>query len=131
MWARDRIILGKIGECRAIDFLKGKGYRIIERNYKTPLGEIDAVADEGGVIVFVETKTRISSFFGPPCLSVTWRKRKKLIKNALCYLARHAFLNRAWRIDVVSVKMRDNYRVEYIEVIKNAVEDEGEISSFA
>lgn len=126
MWAMDRMILGKIGEDRAADFLKKAGYRIIERNYKTPFGEIDAVAKEGGAIVFVETKTRISHFFGPPCLSVTWKKRKKIIQNALCYLAGHRLLNRPWRVDVVSVKMRYDYKVEYIEVIKNAVEDEGD-----
>ncbi len=126
MWAKDRILLGKIGECRAIDSLKRAGYRIIERNYKTPFGEIDAVAEDDDTIVFVETKTRSSSFFGPPCLSVTWKKRRKIVQNALYYLARHGLLNRHWRVDVVSVKMRDMYKIESVEIIKNAVEDEGD-----
>lgn len=126
MRAGDRITLGKRGERLAVESLKRAGYKIVSLNYKTPFGEIDAVAEYEGAAVFIETKTRLSPSLGPPYLSITPRKKRKIIQNALYYLSRHGCLNRAWRIDVVSVKMRNDHEVEYIELIKNAVEDEGD-----
>jgi putative endonuclease len=121
MWTRARIALGKTGEDVAIEFLRVAGYKIIERNYKTPLGEIDAIAKEGGLLVFVEIKTRLSSSVGPPYLSVTWKKKRKIIQNAGFYFLRNGLFGCAWRIDVVSVKLGDHDKVESIEIIKNAV----------
>ena len=124
MWARERIALGKAGEEAAVAFLKRRGYRILERNRRTPFGEIDAIAREGLSLVVIEIKSRISSSFGPPSFSVTWKKRRKIIQNALFYLKKNHLLGSAWRIDVVAVKMLDHSAVGSIEIIRNAVEEE-------
>lgn len=120
----ERIALGKAGEEAAVAFLKRSGYAVLERNYRTPLGEIDAVARQGGSLVVVEIKSRASSSFGPPYLSVTQRKKRKIVQNALFYLKKKGLSGSSWRIDVVSVKMRGFYSVESIEIIKNAVCEE-------
>jgi putative endonuclease len=78
--------LGKKGEAAAAEFLKGKGYRILRTNYRTPLGEIDIIAKDGEVVVFVEVKTRADDSFGHPYEAVTSRKREKMRRVALCFL---------------------------------------------
>lgn len=125
MRGRERIALGKRGEDAASVFLTNAGYRILARNYKTPFGEIDAVAKYKDTLVFIEIKTRSSSSLGPPFISVTWKKKKKIIQNALSYLKASNLAGAAWRIDVVSVR-EDYYSGEVsIEIIKNAVVEEG------
>jgi putative endonuclease len=69
--------LGGRGEDMAVRFLKGKGYRIIGRNFRCPAGEIDIIARDGGTLVFVEVKTRTDSLFGHPIEAVHSGKRRK------------------------------------------------------
>ena len=66
--------VGSKGEDLAAEFLKDKGYRIIGRNYKTPIGELDIIAKDGETLVFVEVKTRSSNAFGYPFEAVGSRK---------------------------------------------------------
>lgn len=120
---REKILIGKIGEKRAQEFLRKRGYKLMELNYRTFFGEIDAVAKKGDFIVFIEIKTRTSSSLGPPYLSVTYHKQKHIIKNALLYLKRWKLIGSNWRIDVVSVKLNYECEVEHIEIIENAVEN--------
>ena len=115
--------IGAIGEKMASTYLKRRGYRIIETNFRTPFGELDLVARFRGMIVFIEVKTRSTCSFGPPYLSVTRVKQRHIIRNALFYLKSHRMMNAAWRIDIVSVKLDYNYKLENIELIENAVED--------
>lgn len=68
-------VLGIEGENAAAKFLEKKGYRIISRNYKTHIGEIDIIAQDGNTIVFVEVKTRGNESFGKPFEAVNKRKR--------------------------------------------------------
>jgi len=114
---------GLYGEEAAIKFLRKNGYKILRTNFRTPFGEIDVIARSNGVMVFVEVKTRLSPSLGPPYLSVTKAKERHIIKNALCYLKRRGLVYSNWRIDVVSVKLNPSYKVEHIELIENAVED--------
>ena len=81
--------LGRRGEAIAVSFLKRQGYKIIERNYRSKLGEIDIIAREKDNIVFVEVKTRRSDDFGLPQEAVSYRKQYRLTKIALGYLAYH------------------------------------------
>lgn len=120
---RGNRMAGHAGELAALEFLKKHGYRILETNARTPFGEIDIVAKKKGIIIFVEVKSRITSSLGPPYLSVTKAKERHIVKNALCYLKRHRSLESSWRIDIVSVKLDYEYRVENIEHFENAVED--------
>lgn len=69
--------LGKEGERLAKEFLKKKGYSILQEYYRTPFGEIDIIAKEKDVLVFVEVKTRTDLTFGSPFEAVNQRKRKR------------------------------------------------------
>ena len=120
---REKNITGRSGEVEALGFLKRKGYKILETNYRTPFGELDLIAKKGDFTVFIEIKTRITSSLGPPYISVTKAKERHLIKSALSYLKRYGLVDSYWRIDVVSVKLNSNYEVEDIEIIENAVEE--------
>ena len=121
---REKKDTGRIGEREAASYLRKKGYRVAERNYRTIFGEIDIVARLANIIVFVEVKTRVTSSLGPPYLSITNIKQRHMIKNALFYLKAHRLMDAHWRIDIVSVKLDQAHRVENIELIENAVEDD-------
>jgi len=120
--AEKRLIptLGARGEALACRLLKEKGYKIIERNFKTPIGEIDIVAREGQTLVFVEVKTRESAAFGSAKWAVDQRKQQKLSRVALYYLSLKAWQDRPARFDVVAIF--SNSGQESIELIKNAFE---------
>lgn len=116
--------LGKWGEDTAARFLSRKGYRILGRNIRTFVGEIDIIAKKENFIIFVEVKTRKSSIFGPPYLSVTYKKRRKLIQCALCYLKMKGLIDTPWQIDVVSIELGGLFgNVKKIEHFENAVEE--------
>jgi len=70
--------LGNKGEELAIRFLKKNGYRIIGRNYACKMGEMDIIAKEKDILVFIEVKTRTSATFGPPQLAVNPRKQSQM-----------------------------------------------------
>ncbi len=96
-------LLGIKGEDLAVKFLKKKGYRILSRNFKTPLGEIDIVAQDGETLVFVEVKTRTDNSFGLPFEAVDYRKKEKLRKVALYYLKNCYKKDAPSRFDVLSI----------------------------
>lgn len=98
-----RQALGLEGETRACLALEARGYRVLERRYRTRYGELDVVARHDGAIVFVEVKTRRGRAFGDPAASVTWHKQRRLAAMAADYLARHHLERAAVRFDVVSV----------------------------
>jgi len=114
-----RKTLGNRGEKIAVNFLRRRGYQIIERNYRSFLGEIDIVAKEGENIVFVEVKTRSSTDFGLPEEALSYDKRCRLTRLALNYLTHHKIKNVNSRFDVVSILM-DESEVENIQLIKDA-----------
>jgi len=115
---------GKRGEELAAKHLKGLGYRILEMNYRTSVGEVDIIAEDGGVTVFVEVKSRRDMSFGAPELSVNYHKMRQIQKAALSYIARTRKHNVPCRFDVVSVSAfaGDEPRVD---VIKDAFEMSG------
>ncbi len=97
--------LGVLGEELAGHFLQARGYSLIARNFTCALGEIDLVARDGDVLVFVEVKTRRSLEKGDPADSVTRRKRWQIVKSAQFYLKRYGADDSPCRFDVVSVFM--------------------------
>lgn len=106
--------LGKEGEELAVSFCKKKGYRILEKNYKTVFGEIDIVARDGDKIVFIEVKTRADDTFGYPFEAVDAKKREKIRKVALCFMKKFKQEVPA-RFDVLSISLDDGRkRVEHI-----------------
>ena len=111
---------GEKGEALAARQLKKEGYKILETNYLTRLGEIDIIAKDKDTLVFVEVKTRRSVYFGSPKGAVTPQKQKKISMAALYYLKATHQTNAKARFDVVAVNVnRDKPRVE---IIKNAFE---------
>ena len=113
-------VLGIKGENLAVTFLKEKGYRIIARNYRTSLGEIDVIAQDGNTLVFIEVKTRTDELFGQPFEAVNKKKRHKMKNVALLYMKRHE-RNFPVRFDVVSIFYKANGKKE-IEHIMDAFE---------
>lgn len=111
---------GEKGESIAVNCLKKQGYRIIELNYRTKLGEIDIIAKQGGSLVFIEVKARKSSRFGRPELAVTPKKQRKISMVALYYLKSTKQSNAKARFDVVAINSTDDG--PNIKIIKNAFE---------
>jgi putative endonuclease len=115
-----RMHTGKRGEEMAAAHLAQAGYRIVERNYRCLFGEIDIVAEEGGILVFVEVKSRRSAAYGDPQLAVGRRKQEKMSRIALHYLGERRMGQRPARFDVVSVRLLP--QGHKIELIRNAFE---------
>jgi putative endonuclease len=110
--------LGDAGEDLAAAALKKQGYKILERNYVTPLGEIDLVARHGKIVVFIEVKTRRSGVFGGPGEAVHPAKQARLRRLADYYLKQKKLQSSPVRFDVVGVAFEgDN---PHIEIITNA-----------
>lgn len=95
--------VGQRGEDLAIEALREAGYEILERNFRTPIGEIDVVAREAGVLCFVEVKWRRDENMGHPAEAVTAEKRRRLARTAEWYLARHRLFGAVARFDVVAI----------------------------
>lgn len=107
--------LGKKGEDLAVALCRGKGLTIIERNFCTPFGEIDIIAKDGNVFVFIEVKARAGDAYGAPFEAVTRRKREKITKVAMSYLKRFRKEVPA-RFDVISISMKSGTPdLEYIQ----------------
>lgn len=113
-------ILGKEGERIAENYLRKKGYRLVERNYRCPVGELDLIALDRRVIVFVEVKTRSDDRFGVPLESVHRHKQRKMIKAALFFLTKHRLDHREARFDVIGISLGG--REPVVEHIQNAFE---------
>ena len=109
---------GTRGESLAAGYLKKNGYKILEQNYRTPLGEIDIIARDHRTIVFVEVKSRRSTRFGSPKWAVTPQKQRKISMAALYYLKSTGQTAARARFDVVSVLSQ--HADPEIEIIKNA-----------
>ena len=113
--------LGAVGEKLARNFLKKKGYRIRETNFRCREGEIDIIAERKGYLVFVEVRTKTGASFGSPEESVTFAKKEKLIATALSYLGSHKDLPDNWRIDFVGIELDQTGKATRIKLIENAV----------
>jgi putative endonuclease len=102
--ASRRQTLGKWGEALAAETLARQGYVLLERNTRTPYGELDLVMRQGQATVFVEVKTRASPAFGLPEESVTRSKQEHLLRAAQHYLLCHPELGGDWRVDVIAIR---------------------------
>jgi len=116
---------GQEGESAAEQYLRHKGYRIVARNLRSSVGELDLVAEDGQVLVFVEVKARRTGAFGGAIHAVHQRKQEKLIQLAALYLARHHIKDRLCRFDVVLLQGVGTLPTQ-IEHIQNAFEVSGE-----
>ena len=111
-----RHITGKMGEDLAIEYLKGKEYKIIERNFQCKQGEIDIIAKDKGELVIIEVKTRNSLDYGKPAESITNIKKNHIYKTAQYYLYINDLEDIYVRIDVIEVYMKSNkYFINHIK----------------
>jgi putative endonuclease len=127
---------GKWGETIAENYLTEKGYLIIERNARTPYGELDIVASQKGIIlseksveretiiVFVEVKTRSSENYGLPEQAITARKQEHLLSAAKYYLMENPHLAEDWRVDVISVQSSKESKQPMLTHFENVLADE-------
>lgn len=109
-----------IGEDIATNYLKKKGYKIIERNFRKGYGEIDIIAVKDKILVFVEVKTRTSDKFGTPAEAITYGKLKSIIKTAEFYKLSNQNLPDQMRIDAILVKLDNSsgdFELEHLENI--------------
>lgn len=118
--SRRNIEVGKSGEESAINFLKRKGYKIIQSNYKSKLGEVDIIAKDKNTICFIEVKTRFSLEKGLPQESITKNKQHQITKAALSFLRKNNLWDSPARFDVISVFKTDSE--DKIELIEDAFE---------
>jgi len=105
--------VGRWGEQVAADYLSGKGYLIIGRNIRTPYGEIDILARLNQNLVFVEVKTRSSSSFGFPEVSISRRKLAHMEQSAMHYSNENEITG-SWQLDVISITKRKGASPEII-----------------
>ncbi len=96
-------VTGTMGEDMACNYLESKGYKILERNYKNRIGEIDVICLYKGVFVFVEVKYRHDNTFGMPREAVNKNKQYKIRQMALMYLKIKHQLDSHCRFDVIEI----------------------------
>ena len=108
--------VGLRGEEIAVSYLKDKGYNILARNWRCERGELDIVAKDGDILVFVEVKTRRTRWHGSPAEAVDNRKRERLRLLALNYIHQTGTSAAAYRFDVVTVEGK----AEKVTLYKNA-----------
>lgn len=100
------LVKGKAGEEAAVRFLKSRGYRIVERNYRTPYGELDIVALKGGDLAFCEVKSRTGGDLEEALSAVDERKRMHMARAAAYYLLHKGMKGRCCRFDVIALLKR-------------------------
>jgi putative endonuclease len=115
-------LFGDRGERAAEKFLRRLGYKIVARNVRNRLGEIDILALDGRTLVFVEVKTRKSDAAGNPAEAVTEAKQKQLVRAASAYLTSQGLHGQPVRFDVVTVIWPERERTPEITHFKHAFE---------
>lgn len=111
--------LGRAGEERAARYLTTNGFRVLDRNWRCPQGELDIVAETAGMLVVVEVKTRASEAFGHPFEAIDRRKAARLWRLALAWIAVHPTeaRGRSLRVDAIALIGPDprTARLEHLE----------------
>ena len=109
---------GRLGEKLAREYLKKKGYKILEQNYRTRYGEIDLVVQKKDVLVFVEVRCKGGEQFGTPEETLNWKKLQKVKTNATAYVARSKW-NKLYRVDGICIVLNENHGVQRLEHYEN------------
>jgi len=117
--------LGQAGEAAAARFLERRGLVILARNLRSRLGEIDLLARDGPTLVFVEVKARRGLPGDPPEAAVDARKRARLARLALGYLAGRRLGERPCRFDVVGVSLDEAGGVTRVRHLRHAFDLDG------
>lgn len=107
---------GRLGEKIAEEYLKKKGYKILEKNFLTPLGEIDIIARKEKWLCFIEVKYRKGKKYGSPLVAVDFRKIERIKKLIDYYCLKEKISETPLRIEVVGItKENESFKIEHIE----------------
>ncbi len=100
--------LGAYGESLAEQYLEQKGYKILEKNFRSKFGEIDLIARHLNVLVFIEVKTRVNRSYGLPEEAIHKKKQLSLLKTSKYYLLKNNLKDVICRIDAVACEFMDD-----------------------
>ncbi len=117
-----RGVVDRRGEEIAAERLSTRGYRVIDRNYRTREGEVDLIAWDGPVLTFIDVKARRGRAYGLPEVSITATKSERLIKVAYTYMQAMETPPEDWRIDVVAIEFGVGGTVRRFEIIEGVIE---------
>ncbi len=108
--------IGNKGESIAEEYLKQKGYKIIQRNYRCRFGEIDIIAKDGNTVVFTEVRTKQNNNFGSPQESITPAKIEKISKASLSFIQEKKMAGFSYRFDLIAITFsQGRQNIEHIE----------------
>jgi len=112
--------IGKLGEDIAVKYLEKHGYKILDRNYRKPWGEIDIVAQQSDELVFIEVKTQNKEFEWRPEENITRHKKHQLSRIVTTYLKSNKVPeDQNWRVDVLAITLDFKIKNAQIEHIQN------------
>lgn len=110
-----RQALGDLGERLAARWLRSRGWRLLERRFRSGHRDLDLVMVREGVVAFIEVKTRRRAEFGDPVEAVGWRKQRELSRSAQVWVDRHGRAGESYRFDVVGILISgDLVRVRHV-----------------
>jgi putative endonuclease len=108
--------LGEEGERIAESWLAGRGWRMLDRRFRSGHRDLDLIAERDGIVAFVEVKARRGKSFGHPVEAVNWRKQRELTRSASVWLARFGDGKHTFRFDVIGVLIGESgVRVRHVE----------------
>jgi putative endonuclease len=108
-------VLGELGERIAERWLRKRGWRVVQRRFRSGHRDIDLVVEQEGVVAFVEVKARRGDRFGDPVEAVNWRKQRELGRSARVWIDRHGRASDAYRFDVIGVLVAgERVRVRHV-----------------
>lgn len=111
--------VGDLGEGIAVEYIKKKGYILIQRNFRCKQGEVDIIAKDKDEYVFIEVKTRNSKRFGQPAEAVNCLKKKHIYNVTRYFLYKYKIENSSIRFDVVEILLnKDGYKLNHIKQIE-------------
>ena len=106
---------GKLGEDIAVRYLVSKGYRILARNYRNKIGEIDIIGEKDNTIIFLEVKSRTNTNYGYGYEAVNRKKQEKIINSSHIYCKQNGFYNRQLRYDIIEVYLTKDTKINHID----------------
>ncbi|MDX2184371.1 MAG: YraN family protein [Gemmatimonadaceae bacterium] len=110
------MLLGLRGERIAERYLREKGWRVLQRRFRSGHRDVDLIVERRGTVAFVEVKTRTGTTFGSPVDAVNWFKQRQLVKSAHVWVSRFGRSQELYRFDVVGVWiLGDRVRVRHVE----------------
>ncbi|HWP69766.1 MAG TPA: YraN family protein [Gemmatimonadaceae bacterium] len=107
---------GLQGERIAERWLQTRGWKVLQRRYRSGHRDIDLIAQRDELVAFVEVKARMGADFGDPVEAVNWKKRNELVRSAYTWIDRHGRAGEVYRFDVIGVLVTgERVRVRHVE----------------